>query len=82
MFLVLQYPNTVVNQLFTGILQSQVKCGSCGHASNTYDPFMDLSLELAAANSIGDALGRFTAAEALDGANKYRCSSRARELHW
>eukprot|EP00775_Hariotina_reticulata_P004203 gene4203-4451_t len=37
-----KYPRSLVNQLFSGILQSQVRCDSCGHASNTWDPFMDL----------------------------------------
>lgn len=68
-----QHPRTVVNQLFGGILQSQVHCLQCGHASRTCDPCMDLSLELGATcTSVEDALRRFTTVEKLDGDNKYR----------
>lgn len=69
----LQHPRTLVNALFGGILQSQVRCLVCGHVSATWDPCMDISLELGAAcSSVEDALGRFTAVEKLDGDNKYR----------
>lgn len=62
-----------MNQLFGGILQSQVRCLVCCHVSATWDPCMDISLELGAAcSSVEDALSRFTAAEKLDGDNKYR----------
>lgn len=70
---VLQHPRTVVNQLFGGILQNQVRCLVCGHASRTWDPCMDLSLELGGScSSVEEALMRFTAVEKLDGDNKYR----------
>lgn len=36
---VLQYPTTLANQLFSGILRSEVHCSRCGHTSATYDPF-------------------------------------------
>jgi ubiquitin carboxyl-terminal hydrolase 36/42 len=68
-----QHPGTLVNVLFGGILQSQVSCLSCRHVSATYDPCMDLSLELGVCGSVEDALRRFTAVERLDGDNKYRC---------
>jgi ubiquitin carboxyl-terminal hydrolase 36/42 len=62
----------MVNALFGGILQSQVRCLACCHVSASYDPCMDLSLELAGCSSVEDALRRFTAQERLDGDNKYR----------
>jgi ubiquitin C-terminal hydrolase len=37
---------TVVNQIFGGFLRSQVVCLHCKHPSNTYDPFMDISLDI------------------------------------
>ena len=52
----------------------RVKCTQCSHCSNTYDPFLDLSLEIVKAESIEKALTRFTAVEVLDGNNKYQCS--------
>jgi ubiquitin carboxyl-terminal hydrolase 36/42 len=71
-----QHPRTLVNEVFSGILQSQVTCLSCRHVSATYDPCMDLSLELGGCSSVEDALRRFTAVERLDGDNKYRCGVR------
>jgi ubiquitin carboxyl-terminal hydrolase 36/42 len=53
---------------------TQVTCLSCKYASNTYDPFMDLSLEITKAPSVYKALAHFTQTEVLDGANKYQCS--------
>ncbi len=50
----------MVNHLFQGLLRSQVKCEACGHESNTYDPFMDLSLEVKGCESLRTALDRFT----------------------
>lgn len=51
----------------------QVKCTACSHCSNTYDPFLDLSLEIVRADSVTKALARFTAVDVLDGDNKYKC---------
>lgn len=72
---VVKNATTVVNRLFGGLLRSQVKCMSCNHNSNTYDPFMDLSLELGGCSSVHDALRKFTAVEVLDGSNRYRCEA-------
>ena len=51
-----------------------MKCTQCSHCSNTYDPFLDLSLEIVRAESLVKALSRFTAVEVLDGNNKYQCT--------
>jgi ubiquitin carboxyl-terminal hydrolase 36/42 len=68
-----QCPKTWVNSLFSGILQSQVRCLRCGYVSNSYDPFMDLSLELKmGCKTLEACLVNFTAAETLDGKNSYR----------
>eukprot|EP00887_Chlorella_sp_A99_P006830 scaffold2.g6830.t1 len=50
-----------------------VKCSECGYESNTFDPCIDLSLEINHANTLHKALQRFTQREVLDGANKYKC---------
>ncbi|WIA35078.1 hypothetical protein OEZ86_003565 [Tetradesmus obliquus] len=68
-----RHPRTLVNALFGLILQSTVTCCSCRHVSASFDPAMDLSLELGGCASVEDALRRFTAVERLDGDNKYRC---------
>ena len=39
----------------------QVKCSECGYESNTFDPCIDLSLEITRAASVRKALERFTA---------------------
>ncbi len=55
-----------------------MKCTDCGFESNTYDPILDISLEINRAASVEKALQRYTAGEALDGANKYRCPKQKR----
>lgn len=48
-------------------------CLRCGYVSNSYDPFMDLSLELKpGCTDLRQCLHNFTAAETLDGKNSYR----------
>ena len=65
---------TAVHSLFGGHLRSQVKCKRCGHCSNKYEAYLDLSLEIAKkADSIDRAMQNFTAVEQLDGDNQYRC---------
>jgi ubiquitin carboxyl-terminal hydrolase 36/42 len=51
----------------------QITCDGVDYTSSTFDPFLDLSLEITKAHSLTRALQHFTAAEVLDGDNKYRC---------
>ncbi len=71
--------DTVIQSIFQGSLRSQVVCLSCHAESSTYDPFLDLSLELGGGggrcHTLADAMRRFTKPEYLDGANGYRCES-------
>jgi len=62
-----------IYQIFGGKIRSQLKCSQCDYESNTYDPFLDLSLEITRAHSVQRALQRFTAGEVLDGQNSYKC---------
>lgn len=62
-----------IYQIFGGKIRSQLKCTQCDYESNTYDPFLDLSLEISRAHSVQRALQRFTAGEVLDGQNSYKC---------
>lgn len=64
---------TLVHQIFGGYLQSQVRCLSCQRHSNTFDPFLDLSLEVKRADSLGRALEIFAQPERLTRGNRYRC---------
>lgn len=46
----------------------------CSYCSNTFDPFLDLSLEIDKADSLHKALRHFTAIEQLDGGERhYQC---------
>ena len=65
---------TFVGQLFSGYLQSQITCSSCSNVSRTFDPFMDVSLEIQDSSSLVDCLRRFTRADTLSGQNAYKCS--------
>jgi hypothetical protein len=38
--------STIIQQIFTGALQSDVTCTSCGAISTTIDPFWDISLDI------------------------------------
>uniref|UniRef100_A0A7N0UTJ4 Ubiquitin carboxyl-terminal hydrolase n=1 Tax=Kalanchoe fedtschenkoi TaxID=63787 RepID=A0A7N0UTJ4_KALFE len=68
------YEKSLVHKIFGGRLQSQVQCMQCSYCSNKYDPFLDLSLEIARADTLQKALGHFTAKEQLDGgAKQYQC---------
>ncbi|XP_025088103.1 LOW QUALITY PROTEIN: ubiquitin carboxyl-terminal hydrolase 36-like [Pomacea canaliculata] len=64
---------TIINQIFGGFLRSQVQCMKCSARSNTYDPFMDLSLDIKGVYTVEDALAKFVKAETLDSDNAYKC---------
>lgn len=52
----------------------QVRCTRCSHCSNTFDPFLDLSVEIGNAATLMKALHNFTEEELLDGGEKhYNC---------
>ncbi|XVE71136.1 hypothetical protein DITRI_Ditri10aG0126100 [Diplodiscus trichospermus] len=68
------YEKSLVHKIFGGRLRSQVKCMQCSYCSNTFDPFLDLSLEIVKADSLHKVLKNFTAAELLDGGERqYQC---------
>ncbi|KAF5201474.1 Ubiquitin carboxyl-terminal hydrolase [Thalictrum thalictroides] len=68
------YEKSLVHKIFGGRLRSQVKCMQCSYCSNTFDPFLDLSLEIMKADSLLKALTHFTTTEQLDGGERqYQC---------
>ena len=64
---------TWVSRIFGGTLRSEVRCLSCRHPSRTFDPVMDLSIDIHRASTLADALAAFTRPETLEGDNAYRC---------
>lgn len=72
----------IIDQIFTGRLQSDVVCQSCKGVSTTIDPFWDISLDLGEVHngcgppkSLIDCLERFTRAEHLGSSAKIKCST-------
>ncbi|KAJ6923680.1 ubiquitin carboxyl-terminal hydrolase 23 [Populus alba x Populus x berolinensis] len=76
------YETSLVHKIFGGSLCSQVECQQCSYCSNKFDPFLDLSLEIAKADTLPALLRNFTAAEMLDGGEKHyqcqRCKQKVR----
>lgn len=74
--------NCIIDQIFTGMLQSDVVCQSCNGVSTTIDPFWDISLDLGETahggttpKSLIDCLERYTRAEHLGSSAKIKCST-------
>ena len=67
---------TFVHRIFGGYFRSQLKCNKCGYKSNTYDPFLDLALEISKKHigSLSSAFKEFTRKEKLDSDNQWKCS--------
>ncbi|XP_078445874.1 ubiquitin carboxyl-terminal hydrolase 20-like [Wolffia australiana] len=57
---------SIISNTFGGRLKSRVRCCECGHRSDTYEPFLDLSLEIEEAESLEEALESFTKVERID----------------
>ncbi|XP_074932077.1 ubiquitin carboxyl-terminal hydrolase 42-like [Phalacrocorax aristotelis] len=65
---------TVVHQIFGGFLRSRVTCLSCQAVSDSYEPFLDVPLDIQEPSSVAEALEGFVRPELLGGENGYRCS--------
>ncbi|XP_053911659.1 ubiquitin carboxyl-terminal hydrolase 36-like [Cuculus canorus] len=64
---------TLVHQIFGGFLRSRVMCKVCNWPSDTYEPFLDLAVEIEEAESIEQALKLFVRPEMLCEENAYMC---------
>nr|XP_002127053.1 ubiquitin carboxyl-terminal hydrolase 36 [Ciona intestinalis] len=66
---------TLVYQIFGGYLRSRVKCRQCRAVSDTFDPFLDLSLDInkQESNDLRKCLENFVKPELLHGDNLYKC---------
>ncbi|KAH6816879.1 hypothetical protein C2S51_000482 [Perilla frutescens var. frutescens] len=66
--------DNIVQQVFGGRLVSNLKCCNCGHCSDTYEPSIDLSLEIDDADNLFTALHSFTKVEKIeDPETKFTC---------
>ncbi|KAM8786376.1 ubiquitin carboxyl-terminal hydrolase 36 isoform 2-T5 [Rhynchonycteris naso] len=65
---------TLVHQIFGGYLRSRVKCSMCKSVSDTYDPYLDVALEIRQAANIVRALELFVKPDVLSGENAYMCA--------
>ncbi|XP_049336032.1 ubiquitin carboxyl-terminal hydrolase 42 isoform X1 [Astyanax mexicanus] len=76
------YPNgkmlgretNLINQIFEGRMRSRVKCLNCKADSDTFEPFMDVALDITGAKDLTESLQRFVKPEQLgDGYKCTRC---------
>ncbi|XP_013375952.1 PREDICTED: ubiquitin carboxyl-terminal hydrolase 42-like [Chinchilla lanigera] len=65
---------TLICQIFGGYLRSRVQCLNCKGVSDTFDPYLDVILEIKGTRSVKEALAQFVKPEQLDGENSYTCS--------
>lgn len=65
--------HTFINRIFGGKLRSRVTCSSCHCDSDTYDRFMDISLDISRVDTVKEALQAFVRVDSLQGPNKYNC---------
>lgn len=79
--------NCIVHELFAGVLQSDLTCPHCHHKAETYDPFLDLSLDIVHhgqyMTSLTECLEHFTRPEpiAMDAYKCPQCGLGTEELH-
>ncbi|XP_053301855.1 ubiquitin carboxyl-terminal hydrolase 42-like, partial [Pleuronectes platessa] len=63
-----------IHQVFGGYLRSRVQCLNCNAVSDTFDPFVDINLEIKPASGVSKALEEFVKLELLEGDNAYKCA--------
>ena len=64
-----------IDSIFTGLMRSSVICNKCGHKSDTYDPFLDLSVPIKRkpVETLENCLDNYFSKENID--CEYKCSS-------
>ncbi|GFZ17151.1 ubiquitin-specific protease 20 [Actinidia rufa] len=66
----------LVKQIFGGRLISKLRCCNCGHCSDSYEPLVDLSLEIENVDTLPSALESFTQVEKIeDIETQYTCEN-------
>ncbi|XP_065496248.1 ubiquitin carboxyl-terminal hydrolase 36-like [Caloenas nicobarica] len=64
---------TLIHQIFGGYLRSRVKCLMCKGVSDTFEPCLDLPVEITQAANVEQALELFVKPDLLGGENAYMC---------
>lgn len=63
------------------VIDFQLHCCNCGHCSNTYEPLIDLSLEIDNVDTLPSALESFTKRERIeDSEAKFTCENCKEEV--
>lgn len=62
-----------IPDIFGGLWRSRIKCLHCQGTSDSYDPFLDIALDISSAQSVKQALRDTVKAEELRGDNAYYC---------
>lgn len=66
---------TLIRQIFGGYWRSQIQCLHCQGISSTLDPYLDISLDIVAAQTVKQALEQWVKPQKLEGENAYHCST-------
>ena len=66
----------IVNDVFCGRTCSQVVCDSCGHVSNRFEAFYDLTLEVKNISSLSESLEKMVSPEKIDDFNCENCRNK------
>nr|KYP66409.1 Ubiquitin carboxyl-terminal hydrolase 20 [Cajanus cajan] len=70
--------DNLVEKVFGGRLISKLQCCRCGHTSDTYEPLIDMSLEIENVDCLPSALESFTKVENIDA--NIRCDNCKEEV--
>lgn len=65
--------SSLIYDIFGGQMRSQIKCHHCQGTLDSYDPFLNLFLDICSAQSVKQALEDLVKVEELQGDNAYYC---------
>ena len=65
--------NSFIDSVFTGLMRSTVECKNCHHKSQTFDPFIDLSVSINKYSNLDKCLKQFFENEKID--CEYKCDN-------
>ncbi|KAK1334697.1 hypothetical protein QTO34_004263 [Cnephaeus nilssonii] len=71
---------TLIRRVFGGHWRSRIQCLRCQGVSDTLDPYLDIGLDIQAAQSVTQALELLVRPERLGGADGYQCGKCRRKV--